>query len=280
MKTLLPVLLAALVSALSAGEAAPSGLAERYVALAKSRQRNLDRLDAYIRNGVFPLNLDFPGQLVPYFVDAKGTPCAVAHFLREDGLGDVVSAVVKADNHVRVMDVKEGPLADWILRSGLTQEECAEIQPTYGFREQKPLSDEEKAKMEQKRVRDRLTQTLQKLRGATHRSLPVALRRAAPKSVFVIRKWLEDRDLPAPGGGTIEYRETLHNPTADALEFRVAFLDEQGALLRETPWTALPAGGRHHIPLDEKGLWGFLEWRGGTEAKPGLVQVDYLVTQR
>jgi hypothetical protein len=42
-----------------------------------------------------------------------------------------VTAIQRANNFVYVTDVHEGPLVDWVLISGLTQEEAALIQPGY-----------------------------------------------------------------------------------------------------------------------------------------------------
>ena len=42
---------------------------------------------------------------------------------------DVANQTAQENNHVRIMDIKDGPVLEWILASGLTQEECALIQP-------------------------------------------------------------------------------------------------------------------------------------------------------
>ena len=43
-----------------------------------ARARNLDVLHEYWVRAVFPKNTDFPGQMVPYFVDRYGTRCVFA----------------------------------------------------------------------------------------------------------------------------------------------------------------------------------------------------------
>lgn len=116
-----------------AGEAPPPALGERYLELARKRQGQIARLEGYIRRGVYPRNTDFPGEFMPYFVDRKGTPCAVAYLMKRDGESGLVAQVTKANNQVRVMQIPPGPAQDWILHSGLTQEECAMVQPTYGW---------------------------------------------------------------------------------------------------------------------------------------------------
>lgn len=41
--------------------------------------------------------------------------------------------IAATNNNIRVKDVKDGPILDWILTSGLTQEEAAIIQPGYSY---------------------------------------------------------------------------------------------------------------------------------------------------
>jgi hypothetical protein len=100
--------------------------------LKAAREANLDRLHAYWVAGIFPKNLDFKGQFVPYFKDAVDTPCAMAYLIEESGSRALVSEVARVNNFVYINDIKEGPVLDWINTSGLTQSESARIQPTYG----------------------------------------------------------------------------------------------------------------------------------------------------
>jgi hypothetical protein len=64
-------------------------------------------------------------------VGADGTPCAVAHLLREDGREDLVGRIAGRDNTVRIESLDDGPLLDWLEENGLTQAEAARIQPSY-----------------------------------------------------------------------------------------------------------------------------------------------------
>ncbi|MCI0352125.1 MAG: HEAT repeat domain-containing protein, partial [Acidobacteriales bacterium] len=102
-----------------------------YNTLAASRVRHIARLHDYAAAGTFPLNTDFPSRLVPYFVDKAGTACAVGHLMRLDGQQDLVARIASNTNHIRIESVHDGPLLDWIHDSGLTQDECALIQPSY-----------------------------------------------------------------------------------------------------------------------------------------------------
>ena len=47
----------------------------------QARAKNLDVLHAYWVRGVFPVNTDFPGRHVPYFIDRYGTRCAMAYLI-------------------------------------------------------------------------------------------------------------------------------------------------------------------------------------------------------
>jgi hypothetical protein len=99
--------------------------------LAHRRMLNIRRLRLYQVRGLFPQNEHTAGRAVPIFVDNHDTACAVGHLMRESGWGDAVAAIERANNFVYVTDVRDGSLVDWVLVSGLTQEEAALIQPSY-----------------------------------------------------------------------------------------------------------------------------------------------------
>jgi hypothetical protein len=99
--------------------------------LAVRRAVNIRRLRAYQQRGLFPQNEGQANHAVPIFVDAHDTACAVGHLMRESGWGEAVDAIQRANNFVYVTDVASGALVDWVLVSGLTQEEAALIQPAY-----------------------------------------------------------------------------------------------------------------------------------------------------
>src|SRR5262249_3275472 len=84
--------------------ARPAGLTTEQAA---RRAALLAELRAYRDRGAFPHNYDFPGQLVPYFVDRKtGTPCAVADLMTFSGRRDVVDRVARTTNNARVADLR------------------------------------------------------------------------------------------------------------------------------------------------------------------------------
>ncbi len=102
-----------------------------YRELVSRRNLQISRLHTYATAGRFPRNTEFPGRLVPYFVDHAGTACAVGHLMRLDGQIPLVDRIAASCNHIRIEDVSRGPLVDWIHDSGLTRAECALIQPSY-----------------------------------------------------------------------------------------------------------------------------------------------------
>lgn len=112
--------------------------AELRKALAVARRRQIDRLRAYRTAGKFPLGKGlFAPQLAhrrlrePLFVDPDGTPCAVGYLMQRSGWTAEVAEIAKATPGVHIEEVSSGPIVDWVLRSGLTQDEATLIQPDY-----------------------------------------------------------------------------------------------------------------------------------------------------
>jgi hypothetical protein len=99
--------------------------------LLRERLRNLDRLHAYRIGGIFPRNYDVPGRR-PCFIDRDGRICAVG-YLVACSAGLDAAAAIDARYHNAYIAEMSAPLVErWIARSGLTREEAAMIQPTYG----------------------------------------------------------------------------------------------------------------------------------------------------
>lgn len=103
------------------------------VALQRERIERLDDLREYRLAGVFPRNIDFEDARVPYFIDDRGVACAVAHLMIESGHEDAANAISRRENNAWLMEMTSPEVAEWIPTSGLTAEEAAWIQPTYGF---------------------------------------------------------------------------------------------------------------------------------------------------
>jgi hypothetical protein len=99
-------------------------------ALAKARAANLARFRAYQKAGVFPSNT-FQGKTLNVWLDEAGHFCAAATIIRASGQTALADRVAEQTNFIRLATVKQGPLMDWILTSGLTQQEIAAIQEPF-----------------------------------------------------------------------------------------------------------------------------------------------------
>jgi hypothetical protein len=106
--------------------AAPSRTVLR-ARLANRRAEQIAHLHAYGEKRQFPLNVTNAPNF-HMFCDPKGHLCAVANLLETDGRHDLVEATARENNALAVADVHGGPIMDWILASGLTQEELVRVQ--------------------------------------------------------------------------------------------------------------------------------------------------------
>jgi len=123
-------------------------------ALAKQRAVNLARFHEYRTKRVYPHNLYEPG-MMNVWKDPDGHLCAIATLVHEGGHDDLVEQTAKAENFVKLADLTDGPLVDWVLTSGFTQEEAVMIQaPTE--------ADMEQYEAEQRRDERRLARKLKR----------------------------------------------------------------------------------------------------------------------
>ncbi len=99
-------------------------------ALVRARAANLAVFRAYQKKGVFPSNTFSNGKL-NVWRDAAGHLCAAATIIDASGHHDLVMRVADQTNFIRLADVTQGPLMDWILTSGFTQDEIAAIQEPF-----------------------------------------------------------------------------------------------------------------------------------------------------
>lgn len=123
MRTLLAL---SLVAGCSITKPAPVSPTDTTVELAARRAQMIGWLHDYRERGVFPV--DGIGRPQSMFMDANGNRCPMAELIHKSGRDDLVAAVVKENNAVRLADVHEGPLYDWMLSSGLTMTEIAMVQ--------------------------------------------------------------------------------------------------------------------------------------------------------
>jgi len=99
-------------------------------ALIRARAANLAAFRAYEKRGMFPSNT-FSDDKLNVWRDAAGHLCAAATIIDASGQHDLVIRVAEQTNFIRLADVKQGPLMDWILTSGFTQDEIAAIQEPF-----------------------------------------------------------------------------------------------------------------------------------------------------
>jgi HEAT repeat protein len=93
------------------------------------RAAALHMLEEYAARGVFTCNTELPEYELPYFVDAYGTRCALAHVIDRTGRADLVRRLAHDGNHDYVAFLEgDAALAAWLVRNGLTLDEAAFIQ--------------------------------------------------------------------------------------------------------------------------------------------------------
>jgi hypothetical protein len=108
-------------------------------ALETARHNNLDAFRLYQKTGVFPSNVYQPNAL-NVWRDQDGHFCAAATIIRMSGQTDLVDRVADQNNFIRLADVTQGPLMDWILTSGFTQEDIVAIQKPFMPVVEKPVA--------------------------------------------------------------------------------------------------------------------------------------------
>jgi hypothetical protein len=123
----------------------PAGFAPRALdraalraALIQARATNLAAFRTYQRKGVFPSNT-YKGQKLNVWLDEFGHFCAAATIIKMSGQDELVNRVAEQNNFIRLADVRQGPVMDWILTSGFTQEEIAAIQEPFMPVTRKPV---------------------------------------------------------------------------------------------------------------------------------------------
>lgn len=97
-----------------------------------ARARTLEALAKYRRASRFPHNADFAWRRAPYFVDAQGTRCAVAHLMEQSGASSLMRRIARDQNNAYVRELSaDAEVAAWLASVGLTLGEAARIQPDY-----------------------------------------------------------------------------------------------------------------------------------------------------
>ena len=102
------------------------------VSVQAKRNHLLDLLHSYALAGNYPKNFDFAEQRKPCFIDKNNTICAVGYLIEQTTnrkTAEEINAKFKYENLLAMRDVA---VDEWIAGSGLSRQECAMIQPTYG----------------------------------------------------------------------------------------------------------------------------------------------------
>jgi hypothetical protein len=115
-------------------------------ALAARRTINHDRFLAYREARVYPRNTYTAGAQ-HVWLDASGNLCAAATIISGDWGREITARVARADNAIALAGVHAGPLADWILTSGLTHHELVAIQVPPMGDEPEPRPDPQQAEI-------------------------------------------------------------------------------------------------------------------------------------
>lgn len=158
--------------------------------LAARRAQIIGWLRDYAAAGVYPT--DDAGRPLSVFRDARGVRCPMAEVIFRTGHGDIVDAVVRENNAVRLADVHGGPLLDWMLGSGLTRDEIAVVQGimdvpfTLQIDQPTPELERELVLMAHERIRGRLETAVRALQDNTAHSLEVAAARLPAHRVPVV----------------------------------------------------------------------------------------------
>lgn len=100
--------------------------------LRTKRTHLLDLLHNYWTNGVFPKNYDYTDQRKPCFIDKDGTICAVGYLVAQTTSRQVADDINRKHKYDELLAMNNSTVDNWVSASGLTKEECALIQPTYG----------------------------------------------------------------------------------------------------------------------------------------------------
>jgi len=96
--------------------------------LAARRTQTFQRFLAYRDAQVYPVNALPGGGFRHVWIDNDGHLCAAATLISADWGHDATARVGQENVEIKIADVTSGPIADWMLMSGLTHHELVAIQ--------------------------------------------------------------------------------------------------------------------------------------------------------
>jgi hypothetical protein len=115
--------------------------AELRAALIAARAKNLASFRTYWKGGVYPSNV-YSKDLLNVWRDEDGHFCAAATIMVKSGNQALAIKLAEGNNFIRLADVDQGPVMDWILTSGFTQEELVSIQKPFMGVSKRPIPSE------------------------------------------------------------------------------------------------------------------------------------------
>jgi hypothetical protein len=98
----------------------------------EKREHLLDLLHHYRTRGIFPRNDDYTDERRPCFIDHEGTICAVGYLVEQTAGRETAELISERFLYEEILDMNDPLVMNWIESCGLTREECAIIQPSYG----------------------------------------------------------------------------------------------------------------------------------------------------
>ena len=101
------------------------------VEMQAKRSHALDLLHEYWTRGQFPLNNDYKNERRPCFIDDNGTICAVGYLVEKTAGREAAEQINDRHMYEEIMEMKDPMIFEWMQQNGLTEEECAIIQPSY-----------------------------------------------------------------------------------------------------------------------------------------------------
>lgn len=99
--------------------------------LKQKRKHVLDLLHNYWTAGIFPRNYDY-SERKPCFIDKNKRICAVGFLIEKTAGRNAAEQINTRHKYNELLAMNDNAVDRWIATSGLTKEECAMIQPTYG----------------------------------------------------------------------------------------------------------------------------------------------------
>lgn len=145
-------------------------------ALAARRQANLALFRAYEQAGVFPDNV-YSARKLNVWQDPRGHFCAAANLVVKSGNRALADKVAEQTNFLKLGEVTQGPVMDWILTSGFTQDEIAMIQEPYMPVRKTAVVDAQMRRAENARLHALYKQIAARLEQQTSASLDAAAAR-------------------------------------------------------------------------------------------------------